>query len=205
MGYKYTMNPSSQRFTVSLFSIFLVYIFSESTSLKYHCTFSPTKLLTLPPESPHVHQRRPFANTRYRSRGLLGTNTCYYHSYRSRDLPGTSTCYYHSYRSPWLIRHHLLLAQLPVTWLSRHHLLPLTNPLDFPYQVTKYNEHKEWIRLFELGSHIIIQHINFISKHFGKNSSRSINKFISSISFIDFYLDLLSGWKKLLLLLIKRM
>ena len=40
MGYKYTMNPLSQRFTISLFSIFLAYIFSESISLKYHCIFS---------------------------------------------------------------------------------------------------------------------------------------------------------------------
>jgi hypothetical protein len=40
MGYKYIMNPLSQRFTISSFSIFLAYVFLESISLKYHCTFS---------------------------------------------------------------------------------------------------------------------------------------------------------------------
>jgi hypothetical protein len=44
MGYKYTMNPSSQRFTISSFSIILEYIFLESISLKYHCAFSLYKV-----------------------------------------------------------------------------------------------------------------------------------------------------------------
>jgi hypothetical protein len=122
MSYKYTMNPSSQMFTIFLFSTFLVYIFSESISLKYHCTFSLYKVTDFTTgESP-----RPLKKTFCK------------HQYRSRGLPGISTCYYHSYWSPWLIRHHLLLAQLPITWLSRHHLLSLTNPLSFLYQVIKY-------------------------------------------------------------------
>ena len=40
MSYKYTINPSNPRFTISLFSIFLVYIFLKSISLKYHFTLS---------------------------------------------------------------------------------------------------------------------------------------------------------------------
>jgi hypothetical protein len=42
MSYKYTMNPSSQRFTISSFST--VYIFSEHLSLKYYCIFSLNKV-----------------------------------------------------------------------------------------------------------------------------------------------------------------
>jgi len=58
MSYKYTMNYSSQIFTISLFLIFSAYIFSKSISLKYHCTFFlSTKLLTLPSESPYVYNR----------------------------------------------------------------------------------------------------------------------------------------------------
>jgi hypothetical protein len=44
MCYKYTMNPSSQRFTISSFSIFLAYIFLESISLKYYYGFSLYKV-----------------------------------------------------------------------------------------------------------------------------------------------------------------
>jgi hypothetical protein len=40
MGYKYHRNPSSFKFKISSFSIFLAYIFLESIFIKYHCTFS---------------------------------------------------------------------------------------------------------------------------------------------------------------------
>jgi len=39
MCYKYIMNPSSQKFTISSFLTFLSYIFSESIFLKYLCIF----------------------------------------------------------------------------------------------------------------------------------------------------------------------
>jgi hypothetical protein len=39
MSYKYIMNHSNFKFTISSFLIFLAYIFSKSISLKYHCTF----------------------------------------------------------------------------------------------------------------------------------------------------------------------
>jgi hypothetical protein len=38
------MNPSNSKFTISYFSIFSAYIFSESVFLKYHCTFSLYKV-----------------------------------------------------------------------------------------------------------------------------------------------------------------
>jgi len=44
MGYKYTMNHLSQRFTISSFSTFSVCIFSESISVKYHYIFSLYKI-----------------------------------------------------------------------------------------------------------------------------------------------------------------
>jgi hypothetical protein len=44
MCYKYIMNPLSQKFTISSFSTFLSYIFSESVFLKYHCIFSLYKV-----------------------------------------------------------------------------------------------------------------------------------------------------------------
>jgi hypothetical protein len=44
MGYKYTINPSSQRFTISSFLLFSVYIFSEFISLKYHYILSLYKI-----------------------------------------------------------------------------------------------------------------------------------------------------------------
>jgi uncharacterized membrane protein len=43
--HKYTMNASSQMFTIFSFLIFLAYIFSESISLKYHYTFSLYKVI----------------------------------------------------------------------------------------------------------------------------------------------------------------
>jgi hypothetical protein len=39
-SYQYQMDPSSSRFTISSFIIFLAYIFSKYISLKYYCTFS---------------------------------------------------------------------------------------------------------------------------------------------------------------------
>jgi hypothetical protein len=45
MSYKYTINHLSQRFTISSFSTFLVYIFSESISVKYHYIFSIYKVI----------------------------------------------------------------------------------------------------------------------------------------------------------------
>ena len=45
MHYKYTVNPSSQMFIISLFLMFSVYICSESISLKYHHTFSLYKVI----------------------------------------------------------------------------------------------------------------------------------------------------------------
>ena len=72
MSYKYIMNPSSQRFSISSFLTFLAYIFSESISLKYHCTFSLYKV-TNPLESPNVHNRGPFAGANYQLLGFLGT------------------------------------------------------------------------------------------------------------------------------------
>jgi hypothetical protein len=45
MSYKYTMNSSSQKFTISSFSILLAYIFSEFIYLKYYCTFSLYKVI----------------------------------------------------------------------------------------------------------------------------------------------------------------
>ena len=47
MCYKYIMNPLSQKFTISSFSTFLSYIFSESIFLKYHCIFSLYKVTDL--------------------------------------------------------------------------------------------------------------------------------------------------------------
>jgi hypothetical protein len=44
MCIKYIMNPLSQKFTISSFSTFLSYIFSESIFLKYHCIFSLYKV-----------------------------------------------------------------------------------------------------------------------------------------------------------------
>jgi hypothetical protein len=42
MSYKYTMNPSSQRFTISSFST--ACIFSEHLSLEYYCIISLNKV-----------------------------------------------------------------------------------------------------------------------------------------------------------------
>jgi hypothetical protein len=120
---------------ISSFSIFLAYIFLESTSLKYHCTFSLYKVTDFTiRESPCL------------SKGTF----CRY------QLSVT-----------WLTRHHLLLLQLPVTCFTRHYLLSLTNPLDFSYQVTKYLNYGEWIRLFEQIDQLIIQYINLSPKHLG--------------------------------------
>jgi len=116
MSYKYTMNPSSQRFTISSFST--AYIFSEYLFLKYYCTFSLYKVTDFTiGESP-----RPSKET---------------------------FCRY----------------QLPVTKLIRHHLLPVTNPLGFSYQVTRYINYEELIRLLELRDQPIIQNISLILKH----------------------------------------
>jgi hypothetical protein len=43
ISYKYTMNPSSKRFTIS--SFFSVYIFSKHISLEYYCIFSLYKVI----------------------------------------------------------------------------------------------------------------------------------------------------------------
>jgi hypothetical protein len=74
MSYKYTINPSSQRFTISSFST--AYIFSEYLSLKYYCTFSLYKVTGFIVGESHVHQRGLFAGTSYRLPGLLDI-TCY--------------------------------------------------------------------------------------------------------------------------------
>ena len=40
-------------------------------------------------------------------------------------------------------------------------MLPIINPLSFLYQVTKYLNYEEWIRLLELGDQPIIQTLVF--------------------------------------------
>jgi len=47
IGYKYTMNLSNSRFMISSFWTLLAYVFSESISLNYHCTFSLYKVTDL--------------------------------------------------------------------------------------------------------------------------------------------------------------
>jgi hypothetical protein len=47
MSYKYTINPSNSRFTISSFLTLSAYIFSESISIKYYCTFSLCKVTDL--------------------------------------------------------------------------------------------------------------------------------------------------------------
>jgi hypothetical protein len=47
MGYKYTMNPSKSRFTISSFLTLLIYIISESVSLRYHYSFFLCKVTNL--------------------------------------------------------------------------------------------------------------------------------------------------------------
>ena len=97
MGYKNTINPSSKKFTISSFSIFLAYIFSESISLKYHCTFSLYIVIDFSIRESSRPSRGSFASTSYQSLDLPGI-ICYYHSYRLHTLPNI-TCYY----SPTLI------------------------------------------------------------------------------------------------------
>jgi hypothetical protein len=132
MGYKYIMNSLSQSFIISSFLTFLACIFSESISLKYHCTFSLYKVI----DFTIGEFSRPSYETFYRYQLpiiwltrhhlllpitlftehhlLILGNTCTYHNYRSLRLPDT-TYYYHSYWSHWFIRHHLPLPQLLVT------------------------------------------------------------------------------------------
>jgi hypothetical protein len=123
------MNPSSQGFTISSLLTFLVYIFSESISLKYHCTFSSflTKLLILSQRVPtfikeklsqisatdHLIYEAPLITTTTISHLNLSGTTCYYHSYWSVGLSDI-TCYYHSYRSPCLPS--IIYYQLPTPW-----------------------------------------------------------------------------------------
>ena len=86
MGYKYPMNPSRTRFTITSCLTFSVYIFLQSISLKYHCDFSLYKVINFTIREPS----RPLKETFYR--------------YRLVDI----ICYYHSYRSPQFTRHYLL-------------------------------------------------------------------------------------------------
>jgi hypothetical protein len=129
MRYKYTMNPSSQGFTISSFLTFSAYIFSESISLKYHCTFCSflTKLLILLRRVPtfikenflqisasdHLIYETPLITTTTINHLNLPDTTCYYYSYWSVGLSDT-TCYYNSYRSPCLPS--IIYYQLPTPW-----------------------------------------------------------------------------------------
>ena len=97
IDYKYFMDPSSSKFTIFLFLIFLACIFLEFFSLKYHCTFSLCIITTLQSENSHIHKNRSFACTNYKLPSISGT-TCYSHYCWSSNLLGT-TCYYHIY---WL-------------------------------------------------------------------------------------------------------
>jgi hypothetical protein len=63
MGYKYAMNPTSQRFTISSFLTFLAYIFSKSICLKYHCILSLYKVNAFTIGEFHVHQRGTLTGT----------------------------------------------------------------------------------------------------------------------------------------------
>ena len=92
MSYKYTMNPSSQRFTISLFSIFLAHIFSEFISLKYHRIFFLHIAIDFTiKESSHLSKitfcmHRPWSSE-------LSVTTCYYHSYWLPALPNITYHY----------------------------------------------------------------------------------------------------------------
>jgi len=155
------MNPSSQMLIISLFLTFSLYIFSEFISLKYHYTFSLYQVTDFT-----IREFLHLLNeTFYNYLSLELPNTiCYYHSYRSSILPSTN-CYYHIYWLHWLSRHHLLIPQLSITWLTNYHMLLVTNPLGFPYQIIKYLDYGEWIRLFELKYQSIIQHISLNPEH----------------------------------------
>ena len=98
MGYQYTMNPSSQMFTIFSFNIHIVRVYLSKMLLH----FLSINLLTLPSESPYVHQKRSFVGTSYRLLGLLDT-----------------TCYYHKYRSPQLSTPRLSILSYQISWLGR--------------------------------------------------------------------------------------
>jgi hypothetical protein len=65
MGYKYPMNSSSFRFTISLFLTFSTYIFWKSIPLKYYCIFFLYKVTDLNNEESTLSSKKIFPGTNY--------------------------------------------------------------------------------------------------------------------------------------------